>query len=275
MKIQLVKTGLWLHTAIVTLAGAGLFLFPTTFGPVWPWALPPLAARFMGSLLVGGGVCTALAALAPEPLPVGGPALLGVGDMLIVSVGLLDLGEIGLGGRLVPWLAAFTGTAVLLWALLLLRGRATSGGKDPRPLSRGLRIYFMIHLAVVIPVGLTMYLGPGLGQRLWPWGLAPVNVRLLGAFFVGASILSMWSLRQKSWQAVRPLVGLYAVFTSLATLASIIHFSLFNPARIVTWAFFGLYLFVALGAWLFLGGAMLRQGRILDVEDEASGSIHH
>jgi len=97
-----------------------------------------------------------------------------------------------------------------------------------------------------------MYLGPGLAQHLWPWPLSPVNVRLLGAFFVGASILSIWSLRQRYWQAIRPLVTLYAVFTTLATLASILHFSLFSPGRIATWAFFALYLFVALGAWSFL-----------------------
>ena len=252
MRIRLVKIGLWLHTILTILAGSGLFLFPQTFGPIWPWALPPLASRFMGSLLVGGGVCTALAALAPEPLPLAGPALLGLGDILIASVGLIDIGQTSFTGRMIVWLAAFIGTALLLWSLLILYGRQASQGSDQRPLTHGMRIYFAIHLAVVIPVGLTMYLGPGLAQHLWPWPLSPVNVRLLGAFFVGASILSIWSLRQRYWQAIRPLVTLYAVFTTLATLASILHFSLFSPGRIATWAFFALYLFVALGAWSFL-----------------------
>ena len=265
MRIQLIKVGLWLHTIITTLAGASLFLWPQIFGPIWPWTLPPLAARFMGSLLVGGGVCTALAALAPEPLPVAGPALLGLGDLLIASVGLLDINADALTGRMIAWLLAFTGMAFLLWLLLFLSGRPTRRGNDAPPLTRGLRIYFLIHLTVVIPVGLMMYLGPTLAQHLWPWPLSPVNVRLLGAFFVGASILSIWSLRQRNWQAVQPLVALYAVFTSLATLASIIHFSLFDPRRIVTWAFFALYLFVALGAWFFLGMAMRKRGRIRSV----------
>ena len=160
---------------------------------------------------------------------------------------------------MIVWLVAFIGTALLLWSLLILYGRQASQGNDQRPLTRGMRIYFTIHLAVVIPVGLTMYLGPALAQHLWPWPLSPVNVRLLGAFFVGASILSIWSLRQRYWQAIRPLVALYAVFTTLATLASILHFSLFNPGRIVTWAFFALYLFVALGAWFFLVRASSRK----------------
>jgi len=262
MKLRLIKIGLWLHTTIVTLAGLSLFLYPKTFGPVWPWTLPPLAARFMGSLLMGGGVCAALAALSPEPLPLEGPALLGLGDLLIVSVCLLDTGEIGFTSRMIIWLIMFIGTALMLWGLPVLGNRQAGQEKNQSRLSRGLQIYFLIHLAVVVPVGLTMYLGPALGQRLWPWGLSLVNVRLLGAFFIGASILSFWSLRQKSWQAVLPLLGLYAVFTSLATVASFIHFNLFNPARMVTWAFFALYIFVAMGAWIFLGIAFHRQSHL-------------
>ena len=264
MRIQWIKIGLWLHSLLVSLAGLCLFIFPAAFGSAWPWALPPLAARFMGSLLLGGAVCTALAALAPLPLPVEGPALLGLGDLLIVSVGLQDIGEIGFSGRMLIWLAAFIGTALLLFVLLFLRGRQATEGKDGSLLPRGLRIYFKIHLAVVIPVGLTMYLLPGLGQKLWPWGLSKVNVQLLGAFFVGASIISLWSLRQRSWQALQPVLGLYALFTSLATLASILHFSLFNPGRIVTWAFFALYLFVALGAWFFLGESLRSGNQVLE-----------
>jgi len=259
MRIQLIKIGLWLHTTLTVLAGISLFLFPKTFGPLWPWALPPLAARFMGSLLVGGGICTALAALTSEPLPVEAPALLGLGDLLIVSVGLLDIGEIGFTAKMLIWLAAFIGTTLLLEVLLLLGGLRVDRENDQARLPRGLRRYFLIHLSVVIPVGLTMYLLPALGQRLWPWGLSLVNIRLLGAFFMGASILSMWSLRQKSWHDVQPLMGLYAVFTTLTILASIIHFNLFNPGRIITWLFFALYLFVAIGAWFFLGKSIRRQ----------------
>jgi hypothetical protein len=53
MRIQLIKIGLWFHTAIMTLAGLGLFLFPKTFGPVWPWAMPPALGAwfFLGRAL--------------------------------------------------------------------------------------------------------------------------------------------------------------------------------------------------------------------------------
>jgi hypothetical protein len=252
MRPLLVKAALWAHTVATVLAGLCLYWLPQTFGPVWPWALPPLAARFMGSLLIGGGLCSAITALLPDPLPLGGTVLLGVGDALIVSVGLLDLGEIGLTLKMIVWVLAFMGMAGMLWTLPLVYGPPAQTPKDARPLTWAMKIYFAIHLSVVVPVGLSMYLLPDLAQKLWPWSLAAVNVRLLGAFFIGAAFLSIWSLRQHYWRQVQPLLTLYGVFTTLTTLASIIHFGLFNPARIVTWAFFALYIFVAMGAWIFL-----------------------
>src|SRR5258706_4994655 len=165
MKVQQIKTGLWFHTLITILIGFSLFLFPKIFGPLWPWALPPLAARFMGSLLIGGGVCTALAALAPEPLPVTGPALLGLGDLLIASVGLLDIGEIGFTRRMIIWLVIFIGTASLLWALFLLYNHQASRGNDGQPPTPGLRIYFTIHIAGFLPGWLTMFPSPTLSHQ--------------------------------------------------------------------------------------------------------------
>ncbi len=268
MRRQMIKVVLWFHTTIMTLAGLSLFIFPKTFGIFWPWALPPLAARFMGALLIGGGVCTALAALAAGPIPVEGAALLGVGDLLIVSVALLNKGEISFSGNTIIWLTVFTGMALLLLSLPLLRGRQMTGEGDQLSPMRGLNRYFLIHLAVVIPVGLTMYLIPGVGQKLWPWKLSLINIQLLGAFFVGASILSFWSLRQRNWHMVLPLIGLYAVFTTLATLASIIHFNLFNARSVITWLFFALYIFVALGAWYFLWRGVRLQNQLFEASVE-------
>jgi len=44
----------------------------------------------------------------------------------------------------------------------------------------------------------------------------------------------------------------YRIFTLLALIASFIHFSLFNPARLVTWVFVAVYVLVAGGAWYLL-----------------------
>jgi len=63
---------------------------------------------------------------------------------------------------------------------------------------------------------------------------------------------SFWGLRQRTWEEIRPSVVAGGTFTTLALIASLLHFALFNPGRLATWAFIALYAFVALGAWLVL-----------------------
>ena len=45
-----------------------------------------------------------------------------------------------------------------------------------------------------------------------------------------------------------PTLAVYATFTWLALPAVAVHFGLFDPARLATWVFLALYVFVAIGA---------------------------
>ena len=250
MKNRVLSYVLGLHTLLIGILGIAFFLFPKESATLWPWMFPPLAARFMGSLFIGGAVCSAVNLRLGKSHGVFVMALMGVGDSLIALTGVFAIGEIGLTPALILWLAFFFGTALLLIAAALLAARGmpeAEGIAKPRSLRR----FFLIHLAVVLPVGLTMFFIPLWAQPLWPWMMSPINVRFLGAFFLGAAFISMWCLRQRSWLTVLPALALYAAFATTATVASLIHFSLFNPARITTWAFFGLYVFVAAGSWYF------------------------
>jgi len=120
------------------------------------------------------------------------------------------------------------------------------------PVARALRWFFFVHLLVVLPVGVSMFFLPGWAQPLWPWRMTPINVRLIGSFFLGAAFISLWALRQSNAESVRAVLSMYAVFATMATVASVMHFALFDPARPATWAFFALYCFVAIGSALFL-----------------------
>jgi hypothetical protein len=103
---------------------------------------------------------------------------------------------------------------------------------------------------LVAPVGLLMYLAPEVAQRFWPWTLPPINVRLIGSIFVATAVLTLWALRQRAWEEVRPRVVAGGMFATLALIASLLHFDLFDPGRLVTWLFVALYAIVAAGAWL-------------------------
>jgi len=95
--------------------------------------------------------------------------------------------------------------------------------------------------------GLTMFLLPQLaGDSLWPWKLSPLMSRYLGALFVGVAVGAIVCARARHWAQVRPLFPPGLTFTGLSVVASAIHFAAFNPERLATWLFFGLYVAVFL-----------------------------
>ena len=117
-------------------------------------------------------------------------------------------------------------------------------------------------MVVVGLVGLTMYGVPSQVSGLWPWSMPLIDVRLLGSIFLASSVLSAWAVpRRRGRTEVDPLLAAYAGFASLALVASLLHLGLFDPHRVVTWAFFVLYVAVAVGGWV----AIATRRRALDV----------
>ncbi len=253
MSTTTLRTFLWLHTAAAGLAGLAFYLLPAVAAAVWPWPLPPLAARFVGSLLIAAAVDTGLAAGARDELPISGALLMGlVLYGLFALTGVMALGEPGMGGGLLLWVAVFGVLSLLSGAMLAARTGVSVDRSGTRAHSRPLRGLLLLDCLLVAPVGLAMYLAPAVAQRFWPWDLPPINVRLIGSIFVATMVVSIWALRQRSWEEVRPSVATGGVFATLALIASLLHFDLFNPSRLVTWVFVALYAFVALGAWLVI-----------------------
>jgi hypothetical protein len=114
-----------------------------------------------------------------------------------------------------------------------------------QPIGSGLRLVFW---AVAVLTGLTgavMFAVPELaGDSLWPWKLTPLVSRYLGALFLGVCVGAALCARATDWAQVRLLFPPGLTFTGLSVVAAALHFASFNPARLATWAFFGLYLAV-------------------------------
>jgi hypothetical protein len=251
MTERTVRGVLWLHTLVMGLAGLLFLLLPKESATLWPWALPALAARFVGALFLGGAACSLACLRQRDNHGLFVLVLLAAGDALIALSGLLGIDDIGFTAAMIGFLAFFAGVALLL-VLTVLPVVQAAANRSGTPVAPALRAFFLIHLLVVLPVGTAMFFLPSWAQAMWPWKMTPINVRLIGSFFFGAALISAWTLRQPSAQSLRAVLVLYAVFATMATIASLIHFNLFNPARPVTWAFFALYVFVAVGSCLFL-----------------------
>jgi hypothetical protein len=251
MKQRSAHVVLWLHTLAMGVAGLLFLLLPKQSATLWPWTLPPLASRFMGSLFLAGATCSLVCLRTRDSAGSFVLVLLAIGDLLIATSGLLGIREIGMTPTTALFFAFFSVFALLLvLAAPAMKQRGSSAARTP--VTRALRWFFFLHLLVVLPVGVSMFFMPGWAQPLWPWRMTPINVRLIGSFFFGAAFISFWALRQPHAESLRAVLAMYAVFATLATVASLMHFALFDPARLATWAFFALYCFVAIGSALFL-----------------------
>jgi hypothetical protein len=127
-----------------------------------------------------------------------------------------------------------------------------TGGPRGPGLPPALLAFFAIHLALVTPVGLAMFLVPETVGDLWPWPLTTVNVRLVGSIFIGSIPVSALAIGARSWRDVRPTLAAYGVFATLALAAVGVHFALFDPGLLRTWLFIALYAFVAAGSIIAL-----------------------
>jgi hypothetical protein len=100
----------------------------------------------------------------------------------------------------------------------------------------------------------------GQTERLWPWTIqSRATVGFLAAAYAAGFLLSVLSLRQRSWSHVRVAVGTVTVFTFLTLLATIVHahrlhFTDADPlARGAAWFWLAVYVAVPLMGVLVVG----------------------
>lgn len=261
MERGVVRSVLWIQAIVLGAVGLALYGWPTEAAAYWPWLLPPLAARFVGSAFLGIAAAAATIAAWRGEAGLRVLAAMAIGTLLAPLTGLVTTGVDVSIPRLAAMAAGLGALALADIALVRMtrpadlpawvartRPEDPPGGEAWGPLSRASLAFFAVHLALVLPVGLVMYVVPSVGVAEWPWKLSEVNVRLVGGIFLASAALSAMALRDRDWAAAYPTAAAYAVFAALALAAMAVHFGLFDAGRLRTWLFVGLYAFVAIGA---------------------------
>jgi hypothetical protein len=112
-----------------------------------------------------------------------------------------------------------------------------------QPLGMGVRVLAWGVALLTGLTGLTLFGVPELaGGTLWPWRLTPLVSRYLGALFLGVAVGAALVARAREWAQVRLVFPPALVFTGLSLVAAGLHAGSFDPARLATWAWVGLYL---------------------------------
>jgi hypothetical protein len=228
---------------VLALAGMvgiwGCFL-PADILRVLPFSVPPLHARFLGSMYLSGATFMLLGLLARE-----------WAEMRIVTP-MISLWTGTLGVVSLFHLAAFDWSRVQVWIWFLAYAaypviaawiawqqrfdREPAAGPD---LAAPLRSYLGLQgLAVTLLAGLLL-VAPSWMATLWPWKITPVLAHIYGAPFLSYGLGSLMAARARRWREVRIAVLATLVFAAGVLIASLVHRALFDFARPAVWIWFG------------------------------------
>lgn len=107
---------------------------------------------------------------------------------------------------------------------------------------------------LVLMVGITLFYAPSLVAHRWPWKIPPFNARFLGAVYLAEAASIIPFILINRWSPGR--VGLVAafIFTTVATIGTVIHVDGFLGGRkMVAWFFiYGIYAILSgFALWLY------------------------
>jgi len=226
--------------ALALWVGLWGFFIPESVDQAIPWLVPPLHARFIGAIYLGGTVMMGGSMAARTFDEVRVPAILSAvwtGSLFIIS--LFYLNEFDFSRRQVWfWFAAYIAYPIIgFWFAWTNRGaRDPSAAPDLPGWIRGILRGEGVLLTVL---ALALLTAPDFFLTYWPWKVTRLLIQIYSGPFLAIGIAGLLLSRERSWPAVRIVVS--GVFTLAAgvLLASAIHLSLFSFANPTAWLWFG------------------------------------
>lgn len=122
-----------------------------------------------------------------------------------------------------------------------------SSSSNPR-ISLLLSAVTWLEVAVLLVAGGGLLIAHPLVIGIWPWSLAPFNLRFLGALYTAALLAAFLQSWFGKWAPARTVTTMIFVFTLVVTVCSFMHWDRFDPARVEVWVWFVLYIGVCLNA---------------------------
>jgi hypothetical protein len=216
---------------------AGYFT-PAAIGEMIPWQLPPLHARFLGSMYLSGFVFMLGAVLARrwcEVRAVLPMIAIWTGMLFVVSLFHRQAFDYSLRQVWVWYGAYFLYPLVAAW--LAWRYRYDQGHpRGSAPVPAWARRCLIALGGVLTAVALALLMAPTAMLALWPWQATPLLLQIYSSPFLAYGLGSLLLARQKAWLEVRLGAASIFTFTALVLVASLLHRKVFalaeNPDRV-------------------------------------------
>jgi hypothetical protein len=219
-----------------------LYLFPDHTRELFASTIRPrMTAMMLGAAYLGGIYFFVRAAASKRWheveagfIPVTGfAALLGIATILHWNKFNHD------HAAFVTWAALYFTTPFLVVAAWLRNRRteASPAHLTDTTVPGPVRLLLAALGALVLAVGLLLFLAPGVAIGAWPWALTPLTARVVGSLFFLGGLAQLSVARDRRWSAAR--ITLESQLLSLAgiELAAALSWEGFIPANPLRWLF--------------------------------------
>jgi hypothetical protein len=259
----------YLAILLVTSVGVFTFILSESTDRLFAWTInPPLTAAFLGANYFAAFFLALLSAR--EPIWTRVRITYAVSLVFTGLTGLatflhLDKFQFeNLNGWL--WVIVYATVPPLLVVLFFVQ-RRERGDDPPRtvPIARWLMPIVAVQAAVVLALGLALFLAPSTADSLWPWPLTPLTARTVAAWLLALAAGLAMTLVERDWARIR-------VATLTYTAAPLLQFvALARFSETVNWSAPGIWLYVGfLVSILVLGIYGLRRSWALGEQTAAS-----
>ncbi|MGH2734772.1 MAG: hypothetical protein ACRDKZ_04265 [Actinomycetota bacterium] len=223
---------LWVAGGLVFLAGMQLFVFPERTEDYFAWTIDePLTAVFLGAGYWASVVFEWVAARertwAYARVTV--PSVFTFTTLTLVAT-LIHIENFHLGSEFElstravtwAWIAVYAVVPVLM-LVVLLRQRRAPGGDPPRTarLPRWIAAVLFLHAAVMLSVGIALFVAPEEAASMWPWALTPLTGRAIGAWVISFGLAAAHSLWERDLRRLRVAAAGYIALGVLETIAAL------------------------------------------------------
>ena len=123
-----------------------------------------------------------------------------------------------------------------------------SAGADVRRLTGMMRQALVVSVVILLALGIDLLLFPGSTDRFFSWPIQPpYTASVFAANYLAATVVLALAMRGRVWAPVRTVLPGGIAFSSLAVVATLLHFGKFNQhsdalfAQVITWVWLVAY----------------------------------
>lgn len=216
------------------------YFIPTQVDNAIPWLVPPLHARFLGSMYLSGAtfMLGGILAHSYEEVRVMVPTIaIWTGTLFIISLFYLDQFDFSFNTVWIWFGAYLIYPLISLWLTWQHRHLPVQakGARMPKWAKR----YLLGQGTAVLLLSLLLLLATPFMVSHWPWPITPLLAQIYAAPFLAYGVNNLMTSRQKTWREAEVIISGTFVFACGVWLASIMHRQLFDVGRLATWLWFG------------------------------------